>query len=247
LGATVLLGTPTYVLRLAETAATMGVDLSSSALRTVLCAGEPGASIASTRDLIERSFGARCFDHSGMTELGPTGFGCSAGGGLHLIESEFVFEVLDTQGRTLDGGDGELIATNLGRWGSPLVRYRTGDRVSLSREPCACGNSFPMLKGGILGRVDDMVTLRGVNLYPSQVEDIVRRHLPIVEFVLELRRVRQMDEVVLLFEVAEVSPGLAETLASDLRLALGVRIDCRQVAAGTLPRAELKAKRLLRA
>ncbi len=247
LGATVLLGTPTYVLRLAETAAAMGIDLSSSALRTVLCAGEPGASIASTRDLIERSFGARCFDHSGMTELGPTGFGCSAGGGLHLIESEFVFEVLDTQGRTLDDGDGELIATNLGRWGSPLVRYRTGDRVSLSREPCACGNSFPMLKGGILGRVDDMVTLRGVNLYPSQVEDIVRRHLPIVEFVLELRRVRQMDEVVLLFEVAEVSPGLAETLASDLRLALGVRIDCRQVAAGTLPRAELKAKRLLRA
>lgn len=247
LGATTLLGTPTYVLRLAETATTMGLDMTSSALRTVVCAGEPGASIPATRELIERSFGARCFDHSGMTELGPTGFGCEAGGGLHLIESEFIFEVLDARGRILEEGEGELVATNLGRWGSPLFRYRTGDRVSLSRARCACGNPFPKLAGGILGRVDDMLTVRGVNLYPSQLEEIVRRHSRVVEFVFELRRVRQMDEVTLLFEVTEPSPSLAEALTSNLRLALGVRIDCREVAAGTLPRAELKSRRVVRA
>src|SRR6202023_16562 len=99
-------------------------------VRAVICAGEPGASVPATRELIEQSFGAGGFDHSGRTELGPTAFGCVAGGGLHLVEPEFIFEV---------SPEGELIATNLGRWGSPLIRYRTGDQVELSAEPCACG------------------------------------------------------------------------------------------------------------
>jgi len=123
-----------------------------------------------------------------MTELGPTGFSCSARDGVHLVESEFVFEVLE----------GELVATNLGRWGSPLVRYRTGDRAELSREPCSCGSPFAKLVGGIRGRADDMFTVRGVNLYPSQVEDIVRRHPEVLEYLIEHRRSRQMDEVALL-------------------------------------------------
>ena len=203
----------------------------------MICAGEPGASIPATRELIERSFGARVYDHSGMTELGPTGFGCAAGGGLHLVQSEFIFEV---------SADGELIATNLGRWGSPLVRYRTGDRVRLTEAPCPCGSQFAKLEGGILGRVDDMFTLRGVNLYPSQVEEIVRRHPEVDEFLLELRTVRQMDEVTLLFEIVVPAPGLDERLAVELRQALSARIECREVPAGTLPRSELKSKRLRR-
>ena len=172
-----------------------------------------------------------------MTELGPTAFGCGAGGGLHLVEPEFIFEV---------SADGELIATNLGRWGSPLVRYRTGDRVELTAEPCACGSPYAKLAGGILGRVDDMFTVRGVNLYPSQVEGIVRRHPEIDEFLVEHRTVRRMDEVVLLFETPAPAPGLEERLAADLRQALGARIDCRHVPTGTLPRSELKSKRLRR-
>ena len=99
--------------------------------------------------------------------------------------------------------------------------------------------------GGIQGRVDDMFTVRGVNLYPSQVEDIVRRHPEVAEFVIEHRRERRMDEVTLLLESA-VASFSTERLEADLRQALGVRLDCRVVPAGTLPRSELKSKRLVR-
>ena len=249
---TVLVCTPTYALHLAEVAEGMGLDLRSSAIHTTIHAGEPGASVPATRDLIERSFGARCFDHTGMTELGPTGVSCDARDGVHLIESEFVFEVRD------DGGaihvlpetgtiTGELVATNLGRWGSPLIRYRTGDRVELTREPCSCGSPFAKMVGGIRGRVDDMFTVRGVNLYPSQVEDLVRRYTSIGEFRIEVRSVRGMEEVTILCECdGDDGESTVSRLAADLRLALGARIECRPVAIGTLPRSDLKSRRLIR-
>ena len=243
LDATVLLSTPTYALRLADVANELGLDLRRSGVRVTIHAGEPGASIPATRAAIEEAYGATCFDHTGMTELGPTGFSCSQRDGIHLIESEFIFEVLDLNGRPAD--EGELVATNLGRWGMPLVRYRTGDRVRVSPEPCACGSPFIKVIGGIQGRVDDMFTVRGVNLYPSQVEDIVRRHPEVAEFVIERRRERQMDEVSLLIETA-VDDFSTERLEADLRQALGVRLGCRVVERGTLPRSELKAKRIRR-
>ena len=252
LQATVLCSTPTYAIRLAESAQAAGIDLSQSAIRITLHAGEPGASIPATRDLIERAFGARAFDHTGMTELGPTGVSCTARDGVHLIESEFVFEVRDDRGAVhaippTGRIDGELIATNLGRWGSPLIRYRTGDRVLVTREPCACGSPFPKMLGGILGRVDDMFTVRGVNLYPSQVEDIVRRQPAIAEFCIEVRQVRGMEEVTILCETTGVDGEQAVALlAHDLRLALGARIECQLVAAGTLPKSDLKSRRLVR-
>ena len=234
-GATVLLSTPTYALRMADVADRIGVNISAAGIRRTIHAGEPGASIPATRDAIEAAYSAEAFDHTGMTELGPTGFSCSARDGEHLIESEFIFEV---------AADGELIATNLGRWGMPLFRYRTGDRVVVSREPCSCGSPFMKVVGGIQGRVDDMFTVRGVNLFPSQVEDIVRRHRQVTEFVIEHRKERQMDEVTLLIETA--GEFATDRLEADLRQALGVRLECRVVAHGTLPRAELKSKRLVR-
>src|SRR5712692_8695802 len=236
LGASVLLSTPTYALRLADVAETIGVNLSATGVRTTIHAGEPGASIPATRAAIEAAYSAACFDHTGMTELGPTGHSCTQRDGIHLIESEFIVEVAP---------DGELIATNLGRWGMPVIRYRTGDRVVVSREPCSCGSPFIKVVGGIRGRVDDMFTVRGVNLYPSQVEDIVRRHPQVTEFVIEHRRERQMDEVSLLLETSAVD-FLPDRLEADLRQALGVRLECRVVASGTLPRSELKAKRIVR-
>ncbi len=239
--ATVLLSTPTYALRLADVATELGLDLRGSGVRVTIHAGEPGASIPATRAAIEEAYGATCFDHTGMTELGPTGFSCSQRDGIHLIESEFIFEVVDQEGNPSD--EGELVATNLGRWGMPLIRYRTGDRVNVSRAPCACGSPFMKVIGGIQGRVDDMFTVRGVNLYPSQVEDIVRRHPEVAEFVIERGRERQMDEVSLLIEPAG-DDFSSERLEADLRQALGVRLDCRVVARGTLPRSELKARRI---
>src|SRR5579864_7198226 len=235
-GATVLLSTPTYALRLADVADQIGVNLSAAGIRTTIHAGEPGASIPATRAAIEAAYSAVAYDHTGMTELGPTGFSCSARDGVHLVESEFIFEVLPS---------GELVATNLGRWGSPLIRYRTGDRVEVANEPCSCGSPFLKILGGIQGRVDDMFTVRGVNLYPSQVEDIVRRHAEVSEFVIEHRRERQMDEVTLLVETL-VESFSSERLEADLRQALGVRLECRVVPRGTLPRSELKSRRIVR-
>jgi phenylacetate-CoA ligase len=243
LRATVLLSTPTYALRLADVARGLGLDLASSEIRVTVHAGEPGASIPATRAAIESAYSAACFDHTGMTELGPTGFSCSQRDGIHAVEAEFIFEVLDDSGRPAT--EGELVATNLGRWGMPLIRYRTGDRVMVSRERCSCGSPFVKLVGGIRGRVDDMFTVRGVNLYPSQVEDIVRRHPQVVEFVIEHRRVREMDEVSLLVEIAGGDRS-TRRLEADLRQALGVRLGCSVVEAGTLPRSELKSKRIVR-
>ncbi len=252
LRATVLCSTPTYAIRMAEAALAAGIDLAASDIRITVNAGEPGASVPATRDLIERSFGARCFDHTGMTELGPTGVSCDARDGVHLIESEFVFEVRDDGGavRSLpETGtiNGELVATNLGRWGSPLIRYRTGDRVEVTRAACECGSPFARMVGGIRGRVDDMFTVRGVNLYPSQVEDLVRRHPIIGEFCIDVRSVRGMEEVTILCECqGDDGQAAVSRLANELRLALGARIECRQVAAGSLPRSDLKSRRLRR-
>lgn len=243
LKATVLLSTPTYALRLADVARGLGVDLPSAGVRVTIHAGEPGASIPATRAAIEAAYSASCFDHTGMTELGPTGFSCSQRDGIHLVESEFIFEVLDDAGKS--AAEGELVATNLGRWGMPLIRYRTGDLVTASREPCSCGSPFLKLVGGIRGRVDDMFTVRGVNLFPSQVEDIVRRHPQVVEFAIEHRRVRQMDEVSLLVEITGADRSI-QRLEADLRQALGVRLGCRVVETGTLPRSELKSRRIVR-
>lgn len=242
-GATVLMSTPTYALRLADVAKGLGLDLAASGVRVTIHAGEPGASIAATRSAIEAAYSASCFDHTGMTELGPTGHSCTQRDGIHAIESEFIFEVLDGHGRP--ASEGELVATNLGRWGMPLIRYRTGDLVRVSREPCSCGSPFMKLLGGIRGRVDDMFTVRGVNLFPSQVEDIVRRHPQVTEFVIEHRHVRQMDEVLVLIEIAGTEFS-TDRLEADLRQALGVRLDCRVVEQGTLPRSELKSKRIVR-
>ena len=235
LQATVLCCTPTYALRLAEVAATEGIELR---LRRTIHAGEPGASIPSTRAAIESALGGQAFDHTGMTELGPTGVSCSQRDGVHLFESEFIFEIID----------GELVATNLGRWGSPLIRYRTGDQVEVVRTPCSCGSPFMKIVGGIRGRVDDMVTIRGVNVYPSQVEDIVRRHPTVAEFVIECRTDRHMDEATVVVELADgaADDEVCRSITEQLRTTLGVRIECRAVPTGTLPRPELKAKRLIR-
>jgi phenylacetate-CoA ligase len=249
---TVLCSTPTYALRLAEAASAAGIDLSESSIRITIHAGEPGASVPATKAAIESAFAARCFDHTGMTELGPTGVSCMVGDGVHLFEEEFIFEIRDDRGevRALPSSgkvEGELVATNLGRWGSPLIRYRTGDRVLVGRDQCACGNRSAKLLGGIRGRVDDMFTVRGVNLYPSQVEDILRRYPEISEFRIDVRRERGMEEVTILCECdsgGDESP--IPRVARDLRQALGARIECRQVLPGSLPRSEMKSRRLFR-
>jgi phenylacetate-CoA ligase len=239
--ATVLMCTPTYALRLAEAASEEGIDLARSALRVSIHAGEPGASIPGTRDRIEKQLGVEAFDHTGATEVGAHGFSCSARDGVHINESEFIAEVLDAgTGEARDEGEGELVLTNLGRWGMPAIRYRTGDRVTAVRGECSCGRTLVKLAGGIAGRVDDMVTVRGVNVFPSAIEAIVRRFGEVGEYRLELARVREMDE---LRCTIEAPIDLGALVAAAIHGELGIRCEVTTVAPGTLPRFEMKARR----
>lgn len=245
--ATVLLCTPTYALRLAEAAREEGADLTGSRLRVSIHAGEPGASIPATRERIESVLGVTAFDHTGATEVGATGFSCEARDGVHLVESEFKVEIVDPAGATHEEGEGELVLTNLGRWGSPVIRYRTGDRVRAVRGPCACGRTLVKLAGGILGRVDDMVTVRGVNVFPSAIEGIIRRFAEIDEFRIELHQERGMAALRCVVEAGVgADDGLAARVADAIHRDVGIRCEVIVAAPGSLPRFEAKAHRFRR-
>jgi phenylacetate-CoA ligase len=245
--ATVLLSTPTYALRLAEVARESGIDIAASAVRATIHAGEPGASIPATRSLIESAWGARAWDHAGLSEVGAWGYECPAGEGLHVLESEFVAEVLEIEGDSEVGEDetGELVLTNLGRWAAPVVRYRTGDLVRLRSSLCACGSPFLRFPGGVLGRADEMVQVKGVNVYPTAVESIVREEPSIAEFRIEIVERRRMWEMRAEIEVppAESPEEVRARLERELHLRIGIRAEVSVVPPGSLPRFELKARR----
>ncbi len=243
--ATVLLSTPTYALRLAEVAREEGIDLAALNVRATIHAGEPGASIPAVRDRIQAAWGATCFDHAGATEVGAYGYTCAAQTGLHIIESEFIVEILDarTNEPAAPGTPGELVITNLGRAGWPVIRYRTGDLVLVSAggHACDCGRTFLLLPGGLIGRADDLMVLRGINIYPSSIEAIVR-DFDVEEFRIVRTRRQEMEELAVEVEATdEVAGALADAFSERL----AVRIPTRVVPAGTLPRFELKARRVV--
>lgn len=246
-GATALCCTPTYALRLAEVAREVGFDLRTIPMRATVHAGEPGANVPATKKRIEEAWGAKCYDHAGASEVGAHSFECEAQpGGTHLIESEFIVEVFDkfTGKPVAEGERGELVITNLGRWGFPIIRYRTGDVVQLNTQKCACGRTFASFEGGILGRADDMFTVRGVNVFPRAVENLVRRFPEVDEFRVTVRTVREMDEMEIEIELAEgADPGIVTGIAQTIDSSLSFRPTVRLVERGSLPRFELKARR----
>ena len=250
--ATVLCCTPTYALRLVEVARATGLsDLVHGTVRTVIVAGEPGGSIPATRARLEEGWSARVIDHHGLTEVGPVSFEClNAPGALHLNECEFICEVLDPSSRApmRDGEAGELVVTNLGRGASPVVRYRTRDIVRITHEPCQCGRTLARVEGGILSRADDMVCIRGVNVYPTAVEAVVRRFPEVTEY---RSTVSTHDSLHALGIELELEPGTADQatvsarVAQALKEAMGLSVPVRVVATNTLPRFELKASRFV--
>ncbi len=249
---TVVCCTPTYALRLAEVARderTGSRPLSESSVRVLIVAGEPGGSILATRERIERSWGARVIDHHGLTEVGPVSFECWENPGfLHLNENEYICEVLDrsTLEAVPDGTPGELVITNLGRTASPVIRYRTGDVVVRRVERCVCGRTLARLEGGIITRTDDMVNIRGVNVYPSAIESIVRRFPEVVEFQSTVSQKGAMRSLSLEVELAPAARDGHQTMAKlsrDLREALGMTVPVQIAAPGKLPRFEMKARR----
>lgn len=250
-GATVVCATPTYALRLAEVAAETGRrPLAESSVRVLIVAGEPGGSIPATRDLIERSWGARVIDHHGMTEVGPMSFECwEAPGFLHVNEAEYLVEVLDVDGRHVpDGEQGELVVTNLGRTASPVIRYRTGDIVVRRSDRCPCGRTWARLEGGILARVDDMINVRGVNVYPAGIEAVVRQVPEVAEFRSVVSRAGAMRSLRVEVELVTgaADPGsVSARVAYGLREAFGLTVPVDAVDRGVLPRFEMKASRFV--
>lgn len=243
--------TPTYALRMAEVAAAEGIDLASSSVRGLIVAGEPGGSIPATRRRLETAWGARVFDHAGMTEVGPWGFECvERPGGMHIMESEFIAEIIqpDTLEPVEPGGSGELVLTNLGRIGSPLIRYRTGDQVQVSYEPCTCGRRFAWIEGGVLGRLDDMLIIRGNNVFPSAIEGILRELSAVAEFRIEVDSSGVMAGLRIEIEPTSGAntTGLAGQVADTVRDRLHFKPEVVLVESGALPRFELKARRVVR-
>jgi len=256
-GITVVCCTPTYAMRLAEVAAEEKINLGSGKVRALIVAGEPGGSIPAVRARLEKLWpGAGIFDHHGMTEVGPVTYQCpEVPGVLHVMERAYLAEVIEVRsGHAIASGEsGELVLTGLGRTGSPLLRYRTGDLVKpvfapagQEAKPCVCGSYELALEGGILGRVDDMVVIRGVNVYPSAVEEIVRSSSGVAEYQFEINRSKTLPEISLQVEPAPGCANIAELvrkLERSFETTLALRVPVTLVPAGTLPRFEMKGKR----
>jgi len=252
-GATVLCCTPTYAMRLAEVAAAEKIDLKRSCVKTIIVAGESGGSIPSMRARLEQLWpGARVFDHHGMTEVGPVSYECPVRPGvLHVIESGYLAEIIDpaTSSPVTPGQPGELVLTTLGRTGSPLLRYRTGDVVKVDSQPCGCGRNEMALVGGILGRTDDMIVVRGVNVYPNAVEEIINAAQGVAEYQVRVNTSQALAELSVQIEpapdCADVA-GLIAKLEKQFQTQFALRVPVTKVPPGALPRFEMKSKRWTR-
>lgn len=239
--ATAIFCTPSYALHMAEVAANNQTNVAETSVQKLIVAGEPGGSIPEIREQIENAWQAQVIDHAGASEVGPWGFADPQGRGIYVNESEFIAEFFSIEsGEPAGEGElSELVITALGRTGSPVIRYRTGDLVRPTwNDPQPC--NFVLLEGGALGRVDDMLIIRGVNIFPSSIEQILRGFPEIVEFRMMAFKQGQMDALRIEIEDRLASP---ERVEKELQLRLGLKVQVECVDLGSLPRYELKGRR----
>jgi phenylacetate-CoA ligase len=257
LGVTTVCSTPTYALNLWAKAREMGIDLArDSKVNKIIASGEPAGSIPAAKRQLEEAWGAKCGDTAGMTEIGTIViFECShQSGGTHIIEDHYIEEVINPEtGEPVGYGElGERVVTSFGRGFIPAIRYRSKDMVmKVPASTCTCGRTWDLYDGGIRGRWDDMKLIRGTNVYPRAVESIVREYMAIEEFQIYIWRKDDLqDEITVKVEIKPDHenewPELARHMARDLAEAHeGLRFNIDRVEHGTLPRFELKAKRLV--
>jgi len=241
--ATVVFCTPSYALHLIEIADQQKLDLRKSSIQSVIVAGEPGGSIPVVRDRIEQGFDAKVIDHSGATETGPWGFADKNGTGILVNEAQFIaeFRSIETDQAANEGELSELILTTLGRTGCPVIRYRTGDLVRPSWKH-EIDSRFVWLEGGVLGRTDDMMIIRGVNVFPTSIEQILRGFPEVDEFRMTAFRESAMDQLKIEVEDRSNDP---DRIAGALQAQLGLRVEVTVVESGSLPRFEAKGKRFI--
>ena len=200
------------------------------------------------RRRIAAAWQADVLDHAGATEVGPWGVGELRGPGLDVLEPWFhpEFLALETGGPAAAGELAELVLTTLGRVGAPVIRYRTGDVVRPTwpspADVAAGACPWVRLVGGILGRTDDMLVIRGVNVFPGAIDDIVRGFPEVVEYRVTVRRRDALDELAVEIEDRLVAP---DRVAREFQVRLGLRVDVRAVPPGSLPRFEGKARRFV--
>ena len=244
--------TPSYAWYLGETALKEGIDLKKDlAIRRIFVAGEPGGSIPETRQRIEALWGASVYDYYGLSDIfGSCAGMCEEKDGLHWAEDHILVEVLhpDTNEPVEEGSRGELVLTTLRKTARPMVRFRTGDIVSFTAEPCGCGRTSIRLQG-VHGRLDDMLIIKGANLFPSDVEAIARRdHDFTGEYRLIVERENHLDRLTVELERSPAFAGSDEELAHrfgrQLKSITGVSANVTILPADTLPRATHKAKRV---
>lgn len=242
-GATVIFCTPSYAIHMAEVAKENQIDVGDLKIRAIVVAGEPGGSIPAIRDQIESFWNARVVDHSGASEVGPWGYADPLGRGIYVNESQFIAEFLSIEtGLPADDGElSELVLTCLGRVGSPVIRYRTGDLVQPTWNDDQ-DSRFVLLSGGVLGRTDDMMIIRGMNIFPTSIEQILRSFPEIIEYRMTAYKEGSLDELLIEIEDRLEKP---ERVKSELQVRLGLRIDVKCVPVGTLPRFEAKGKRFV--
>jgi len=253
--ATFVCCTPTYALRLAVVAEEEGINMANSAVRGIIVAGEPGGNIPAIRRQIETAFGARVFDHWGMTEIGALGVeSVEYAEGLYLLETECIAEIVDTEtSEPVEAGEtGELVITNLGRWGSPVIRYRTGDLVREDLSASPDDICLKRLKGGVLGRADDMMTIRGNNVFPSSIDAIVREFDQVAEYRMHFTTKREMNHLKIEIEPIAALTGTddEQQLLSDINRAIKDRMNFQAeivaVEPESLPRFELKGRQFVK-
>ncbi len=253
LRATALMGTPTYVLGMADIAKNkMGIDPSELSIEKITCAGEPGAIIPGTKDRIEAAWGAKVYDHAGATEIGAWSYECKAQpGGLHVNEAFFLVEIEDVDtGELIDepGRQGKMIITALDRIAQPCIRFDAKDIIEWAADPCPCGRTFRLIKGGVKGRADDITKVKGVLLSPTAIEEVVRSIDGLSdEYEVIVDKLGDIDRIKLKVELMPDFKDQAKTIESKLKdqlrlkTNLGYRLEFYDY--GKLPRYDVKARR----
>jgi len=251
LKATAMMATPTYVLNMADVAKNkMGIDPAALSINKITCAGEPGAGIPSTKKRIQEAWDAKVFDHSGATEIGAWSYECRKQPcGMHVNEAMFLVEIEDpVTGEIIEepGRKGKMVITALDRIAQPCIRFDSKDIIEWDSESCSCGRTFRLIRGGVLGRADDITKVKGVLISPAAIEEVVRSITGLGdEFEVIVDKQGDADRIKLKVELLpEVVRGSVETILKDqlrLKTNLGYQIEFYDY--GTLPRYEVKAKR----
>lgn len=253
LNATAMMATPTYVLGMADTAKQkMDIDPAELGIRRITCAGEPGASIPSTKNRMQNAWNAQVYDHAGATEIGAWCFECSAQpGGMHVNDAFFLVEIEDVEtGEIIEepGCRGKMIITALDRIAQPCIRFDAKDIIEWDSATCSCGRSFRLIKGGVVGRADDITKVKGVLLAPSAIEEVVRRIDGLGdEYEVVVDKLGDVDRIKLKVELVPGQEDQAKAVEAELKdqlrlkTNLGYRIEFYDY--GRLPRYDVKAKR----